>query len=73
MLEPVTTNCWSLTADSPSAADAGLAWAAAQGRLGDAVWGGGWLLGPWTLHPLALLYALSGTLMISKTLRIPKL
>ncbi|WP_225785126.1 phosphatidylcholine/phosphatidylserine synthase [Xenophilus sp. Marseille-Q4582] len=50
-----------------------LAWAAAQGRLGDAVWGGGWLLGPWTLHPLALLYALSGTLMISKTLRIPKL
>jgi len=25
------------------------------------------------LHPLALLFALSGTLMISKTLRIPKL
>ena len=25
------------------------------------------------LHPLVLLFALSGTLMISKTLRIPKL
>lgn len=50
-----------------------LAWAAAQGRIGDALWGGAWNIGPWTLHPLALLYALSGTLMISKTLRIPKL
>ena len=28
---------------------------------------------PWDLHPLALLFVLSGTLMISKTLRIPKL
>jgi hypothetical protein len=25
------------------------------------------------LHPLALLFALSGSLMISKTLRIPKI
>ncbi|NDZ16643.1 CDP-diacylglycerol--serine O-phosphatidyltransferase [Variovorax sp. WS11] len=50
-----------------------LAWAAWQGRIGDAVWGGAWMLGPWTLHPLTLLFALSGTLMISKTLRIPKL
>ncbi|VTU26948.1 CDP-diacylglycerol-serine O-phosphatidyltransferase [Variovorax sp. PBL-H6] len=50
-----------------------LAWAAWQGRLGDAVWGGAWTLGPWVLHPLTLLFALSGTLMISKTLRIPKL
>lgn len=49
-----------------------LAWAAWQGRIGDAVWGGTWMLGPWELHPLALLFALSGTLMISKTLRIPK-
>lgn len=49
-----------------------LAWAASQGRLGDAVWGGSWMLGPWELHPLTLLFALSGTLMISKTLRIPK-
>ncbi|MGK6306856.1 CDP-alcohol phosphatidyltransferase family protein [Variovorax sp. DT-64] len=50
-----------------------LAWAAWQGRLGEAVWGGAWMLGPWVLHPLTLLFALSGTLMISKTLRIPKL
>ncbi|RYF80857.1 MAG: CDP-diacylglycerol--serine O-phosphatidyltransferase [Comamonadaceae bacterium] len=50
-----------------------LAWAAMQGRIGDALWGGVWLIGPWTLHPLALLFALSGTLMISKTLRIPKM
>ena len=50
-----------------------LALAAWQGRIGDAVWGGAWLLGPWVLHPLSLLFALSGTLMISKTLRIPKL
>src|SRR6478735_4270453 len=45
-----------------------LALAAWQGRIGDAIWGGEWLLGPWVLHPLSLLFALSGTLMISKTL-----
>ncbi|AMO21700.1 CDP-alcohol phosphatidyltransferase family protein [Ramlibacter tataouinensis] len=50
-----------------------LALAAWQGHLGDALWGGSVELGPWELHPLALLYALSGSLMISKTLRIPKL
>jgi len=53
-----------------------LAWAASQGRiagLGPQVWGGAWPLGPWVLHPFSLLFALSGTLMISKTLRIPKL
>ena len=33
---------------------------------------GAWAIGPATLHPLVLLFALSGTLMISKTLRIPK-
>ena len=49
-----------------------LAWAAWQGRVGDVLWGGAWAVGPWTLHPLVLLFALSGTLMISKTLRIPK-
>jgi CDP-diacylglycerol--serine O-phosphatidyltransferase len=49
-----------------------LAYAAWAGRIGDAVWGGAWLLGPWTLHPLVLLFGLSGSLMISKTLRIPK-
>jgi CDP-diacylglycerol--serine O-phosphatidyltransferase len=42
-------------------------------RIGAALWFGSLQLGPATLHPLVLLYALSGALMISKTLRIPKL
>jgi CDP-diacylglycerol--serine O-phosphatidyltransferase len=50
-----------------------LAFAAWQGHIGAAVWGGEWAVGPWALHPLVLLFALSGTLMISKTVRIPKL
>ncbi|MCY7319077.1 MAG: CDP-diacylglycerol--serine O-phosphatidyltransferase, partial [Ramlibacter sp.] len=29
--------------------------------------------GPWELHLLSLLFVLSGSLMISATLRIPKL
>ena len=50
-----------------------LAWAAWEGQLGDRIWGGVAQLGPWDLHPIALLFVLSGSLMISKTLRIPKL
>jgi CDP-diacylglycerol--serine O-phosphatidyltransferase len=50
-----------------------LALAAWQDRLGDGLWGGVVELGPWELHPLALMFVLSGSLMISKTLRIPKL
>ena len=50
-----------------------LAFAAWRGRLDEAIYGGAWSVGPWTLHPLVLLFALSGSLMISKTLRIPKL
>jgi CDP-diacylglycerol---serine O-phosphatidyltransferase len=50
-----------------------LAWAASQGALGDRLWGGVLDLGPWNLHPLTLLFVLSGSLMISKTLHIPKL
>jgi len=49
-----------------------LAWAAWDGQLGDRIWGGVLDLGPWDLHPLALLFVVSGSLMISKTLRIPK-
>jgi len=49
-----------------------LALAAFQGRLGGDLWGGELRLGPWLLHPLVLVYALSGSLMISKTLHIPK-
>jgi CDP-diacylglycerol--serine O-phosphatidyltransferase len=47
-----------------------LAW---QGRLGDRLPWGAWEIGAWTLHPLVLMFVLSGTLMISRTLRIPKL
>ena len=50
-----------------------LAAAVARGRVGDALWGGSVRIGPWGLHPLVLLFALSGSLMISKTIRIPKL
>jgi CDP-diacylglycerol--serine O-phosphatidyltransferase len=49
-----------------------LAFAAWQGRIGDALYGGTYAIGPWDLHPLVLLFVLSGTLMISKTLHIPK-
>jgi CDP-diacylglycerol--serine O-phosphatidyltransferase len=49
-----------------------LAFAAWQGRIGEALYGGAWNVGFWQLHPVALLFALSGTLMISKTLRIAK-
>lgn len=49
-----------------------LAFAAWQGNVGEDLYGGVWSVGPGELHPLALLFVLSGTLMISKTLRIPK-
>ncbi|MET0890573.1 MAG: CDP-alcohol phosphatidyltransferase family protein [Stenotrophomonas maltophilia] len=49
-----------------------LAVAASVGATGADLWLGQWQLGPWQLHPLVLLFALSGSLMISKTLRIPK-
>lgn len=49
-----------------------LSLAAAQGALGDALWFGALTLGGFTLHPLVLLFALSGSLMISR-IRIPKL
>jgi CDP-diacylglycerol--serine O-phosphatidyltransferase len=50
-----------------------LAWAIWQGRIGERLIGGAWTILGADLHPFALLFALSGTLMISKTLRIPKL
>jgi CDP-diacylglycerol---serine O-phosphatidyltransferase len=50
-----------------------IAVAAWNDRLEENLYGGAWMLGPWMLHPLVLLFALSGSLMISKTLRIPKL
>lgn len=50
-----------------------LAFAAWQGRIGEDLYCGVWSVGAWKLHPLALLFVASGTMMISKTLRIPKL
>ena len=50
-----------------------LAFAAWHGRIGNDLYGGAFALGPWLLHPMVLLFLLSGSLMISKTLRIPKL
>ncbi|GAB2492831.1 CDP-alcohol phosphatidyltransferase family protein [Arenimonas alkanexedens] len=48
-----------------------LAVATWQGSIGDSLWFGSVRLG-WEFHPLVLMFALSGSLMISKTLRIPK-
>ena len=45
--------------------------AAWTGNVRDALWGGSVVLGGFTLHPLVLLFALSGSLMISR-IRIPK-
>jgi CDP-diacylglycerol---serine O-phosphatidyltransferase len=42
------------------------------GRIDDALWGGVWQVGPATLHPLALIYGVSGSAMISATLHVPK-
>lgn len=41
-------------------------------RLGPNLWLGQWQLGGWVLHPLAILYALSGSAMIS-TWHVPKI
>ncbi|MGE5866855.1 MAG: CDP-alcohol phosphatidyltransferase family protein, partial [Rhizobacter sp.] len=49
-----------------------LAIAAWQGALGDALWFGSVKLAGMTLHPLVLMFAVSGSLMVSR-IRIPKL
>ena len=41
-------------------------------RIDDLLWFGALQLGPAVLHPLSLIYGLSGSAMISKTLRVPK-
>ena len=43
-----------------------------QGAVGDRLWFGAMTLGPGRFHPLVLLYALSGSAMMSARLRIPK-
>jgi CDP-diacylglycerol--serine O-phosphatidyltransferase len=50
-----------------------LAFAAWKGHVGEQVWWGAHQCAGMTLHPLVLLYLLSGSLMISKTIHIPKL
>ena len=42
------------------------------GRTDEALWFGAWRIGPAQLHPLTLVYAASGSAMISATLRVPK-
>lgn len=49
-----------------------MALAASMGALRDQLWLGSVVIGGFTLHPLVLLFALSGSLMISR-IRIPKL
>jgi CDP-diacylglycerol---serine O-phosphatidyltransferase len=49
-----------------------LAWAASQGAVGESMWLGKVIIGGFTLHPLVLLFALSGSLMVSR-IRLPKL
>jgi CDP-diacylglycerol---serine O-phosphatidyltransferase len=50
-----------------------LLWVAfVSGHTGDRLWLGAYRLGPATFHPLVLVYAASGSAMISATLRIPK-
>jgi len=46
--------------------------AASQHAIGSNLWFGSLKVGGYTLHPLALLFVLSGSLMISR-IRIPKL
>jgi CDP-diacylglycerol---serine O-phosphatidyltransferase len=48
-----------------------LAWLHFQGRLVPDLWLGSWTIGSVVLHPLVILYALSGSVMIS-TIRVPK-
>jgi CDP-diacylglycerol--serine O-phosphatidyltransferase len=43
-----------------------------QDAINEALWFGAIRLGPATLHTLTLLYGLSGSAMISATLRVPK-
>jgi CDP-diacylglycerol--serine O-phosphatidyltransferase len=49
-----------------------LAVAAWQGALGDRLWFGVWHIAGFQFHPLVLMFAVSGSLMVSR-IRIPKL
>jgi CDP-diacylglycerol---serine O-phosphatidyltransferase len=43
-----------------------------RGAVGEHLWPGTVMLGPGRMHPLVLLYAVSGSAMMSARLRIPK-
>jgi CDP-diacylglycerol--serine O-phosphatidyltransferase len=43
-----------------------------ENAINEAIWLGVYRIGPVTFHPLTLVYALSGSAMISATLRVPK-
>ena len=49
-----------------------IAIAAVNGAIGNRLWFGVTDIGPGQFHPLVLMFALSGSLMISRTLHIPK-
>ena len=50
-----------------------IAIAAWNNAVGERLWFGVIQIGPWALHPLVAMFAVSGSLMISRTLHIPKL
>ncbi len=50
-----------------------IAIAAAYDAIGNQLWFGVIHIGPWQFHPLVSMFAVSGSLMISRTLHIPKL
>jgi CDP-diacylglycerol--serine O-phosphatidyltransferase len=43
-----------------------------ENAIHEALWLGSYAIGPATFHPLALVYAVSGSAMVSATIRIPK-
>lgn len=49
-----------------------MCWAAREGALRESLWFGKVMIAGFTLHPLVLLFALSGSLMVSR-IRFPKL
>jgi CDP-diacylglycerol--serine O-phosphatidyltransferase len=49
-----------------------LAAAYAKGAVHETMWLGELRIGPWRWHPLSTMYAISGSAMISATLKIPK-
>jgi CDP-diacylglycerol--serine O-phosphatidyltransferase len=50
-----------------------LLWITGGDRVGDRLWGGALDFAGGTFHPLVLMFAVSGSLMISKTILIPKI